>query len=257
MKKYVVFLLSLFFLENPQILFADYSTITNKDEIVLINDDQEVAMGKKLSRSAEKQFKVVEDQKLQERVDKIGQKLAATSERKYLVFHFAVLKGDDVNAFSLPGGYVYIFEGLVKKVKSDDELAAVIGHEIGHISARHNVKRLQGALGSSLLLVLSSLSTGNGNAQAESGRAINELMMEYSRDDEVTADKLSVKYLKNSGYNPEAVVSFLTTLKEIMEKAPIKPYRYYKTHPYLSQRIAIVKEEIHGKMDFIDYINKP
>ena len=237
MKKYILVLIGLIFLGNAQILPADYSTITNKDEMVLINEDQEVAMGKRLSRSVEKQFKLVEDEKLQKRVDKIGQKLAAISERKYLVFHFAVLKGDDVNAFSLPGGYVYIFEGLIKKIKSDDELAAVIGHEIGHISGRHNIKRLQGALGSSLLLVLSGLSSGNGNTQAESGRAINELVMESSREAEITADILSVK--------------------EIMDKAPIKPYAYYKTHPYLSQRIAIVKEEIHGKMDFIDYINKP
>lgn len=237
--------------------FGDYSTISNKDEVVLLSDDQEIAIGKRLSRSAEKQYKLVEDEKLQDRVNKIGQKIAAVSERKYLVYYFKVLKGEDVNAFSLPGGYVYLFEGLIKKVKTDDEIAAVIAHEVGHISCRHNIKRLQGSLGSNLLMVLSALSPTDNSTRANSSQAITELMLEYSREDEIQADRLSVKYLKSSGYNPEAIVTFLTTLKEIMEKAPIRPYRPYKTHPYLSQRIAIVRQAIRGKMDFTDYINMP
>lgn len=257
MKKYFLLLLLALIFNPAKDLFAEYSTITNKDELVLISDDQEVSLGKKLSNSVEKRYKAVENQKLQDRVDRIGQKVASSCERKYLTFHFKVLEGEDVNAFSLPGGYVYIFNGLIKKTKSDDQLAAVIAHEVGHISARHNIKRLQGSLGANLLLILSSLTPSDSSSRADSAQAISELMLEYSREDEMTADRLSVRYLKASQYKPEAIVEFLTTLKDIMEKAPLKPYRPYKTHPYLSQRIAVVREEIQGKMNFIDYINKP
>ena len=257
MKKYILFLFISAVIVLSKAAFCEYNANSDKDEIILINDDQEVSIGKKLSKDVEKAYELVEDEGVQERVDDIGQKVAKVCQRRYISFHFKVLKGDDVNAFSLPGGYVYIFEGILKNVKSDDELASVIAHEVGHIASRHNIKRLQGSLGANVLLILASLSPADSGVKGDSAQAITELMLEYSRENEMEADRLSVKYLKAAGYNPEGAATFLKTMKNIMAKAPLKPYRPYRTHPYLSERMAIIKEEIHGKMDFIDYINRP
>ncbi|MCK5084001.1 MAG: M48 family metalloprotease, partial [Candidatus Omnitrophica bacterium] len=158
-----------------------------------------------------------------------------------------------INAVSLPGGYVYVFRGLIEKVDNDDELAGVIAHEVGHITARHGVKRMQNAY-AALILQVASTQT---NARVAGGVnfALNSLFLEHSKQDEFEADRLGVKYLKKAGYNPKAMVAFLEKLKIEKEKAPRNRYSYWRTHPYLSQRISVVNQEITGKLEFRDYLN--
>jgi predicted Zn-dependent protease len=162
-----------------------------------------------------------------------------------------------INAFSLPGGYVYVFKDLYDRFSSDDELAAVIAHEVGHIVARHSVKRMQSAFGANVLMVLASQTQTNRETMGRTYEAINSLMLSYSRDDELFADKLSVKYAKKAGYNPEGAVKVLEKLWDIQKKEPERRYMDDRTHPYLSIRLSNIKNEIYGKMDFNDYINLP
>lgn len=241
---------------------VEIDTSTGEEEVVFMSTDGEVNLGDSLSISVEKRFKLVKDEEVQKKVNDIGQKIAYICDRKDVVYHFRVIedRGQErptINAFSLPGGYVYIFKDLYDQFGSDEELAAVIAHEVGHIVARHGVKRMQSAFGYNLLLILASQARTNGGNMGRAFEAVNSLMMSYSRDDEIFADKLSVKYTKNAGYNPEGAVKVLEKLWDIQKKEPQHPYMEERSHPYLSVRLAKVKQEINGKMDFNDYINIP
>ncbi len=236
----------------------EYNTATGKQDIMFVGTDKEVSIGKSIAQSIEKskEIKLDPDPLMTERVNKVGQKIASVSDRKEVRYIFRVVDKDDVNAFALPGGYVFIFKGLVDKVSSDDELAAVIAHEMAHVVARHSIKRLQGSMCYDIMRLLMAVS---GAGMGDAGRidaAFGQLIMSYSREDEALADKLAVKYLKEAGYDPWAVVSLLKKLQESDKTAPIRPYTSYRSHPHVADRIRMVKQELKGEVDFNDYMNK-
>ncbi|MDD5585075.1 MAG: M48 family metallopeptidase [Candidatus Omnitrophica bacterium] len=244
----------------------EFETSTGEEDIVLMSTDGEVNMGDSLSKSVEKQYQVVKDEALQKRVNDIGQKIASVCDRKDLIYHFKAIDVKDrdknldepvINAFALPGGYVYVFKDLCDKVKNDDELAGVIAHEVSHIVARHSAKRMQSAIGANILMILATQTQTDNQSLGRAYTAMNSLMQAYSREDETFADKLAVKYTRKAGYNPTGVVTFLQQLWEIQKKEPLRPYISERSHPYLSIRISSAKQEISGKMDFNDYINIP
>jgi predicted Zn-dependent protease len=242
----------------PGCVTQEYNTATGKEDIIFVDTQKEVNMGRSIAESIEKskEIKLDPDPLMTERVSKVGQKIAAVSDRQEVAYLFRVIDKDDMNAFALPGGYVFVFKGLVDKVSSDDELAAVIAHEIAHIVARHSIKRLQGGIGYNILQVLMAV-TGAGRSDA--GRidaAFGQLIMSYSREDEALADKMAVKYLKEAGYDPWATVSLLKKLQEADKAAPLRPYTSYRSHPYVADRIRMVKQELAGEVDFSDYMNK-
>ena len=187
----------------------EYNTATGKEDIIFIDTQKEVNMGKSIAESIEKskEIKLDPDPLMTERVNEVGQRIASISGRKEVKYTFRVIDKDDVNAFALPGGYVFIFKGLVDKVSKDDELAAVIAHEIAHVVARHSIKRLQGGVGYNILQILMAVTGGGRSDAGRIDAAFGQLMMSYSREDEALADKLAVKYLKEAGYDPWAVVS--------------------------------------------------
>lgn len=234
---------------------TEYNIVTGEQETYIYSTDREVAMGKAISKEVEKEYKFVEDPLVQKRVEDIGKKVAAVCDRKDIDYHFFVLNEDEVNAVSLPGGYVYIFKGLIDKVASDDELAGVIGHEIGHIVARHSIKRLQAMQGYSILRILVAQAPAGGDVGAAADAAVTELLLGYSREDELLADRLGTRYCKLSGYDPHAMIKFLETLQEVNRHKPLRPRTYYKTHPYVPDRVRVVKQELGEGIDFDDYIN--
>ena len=236
----------------------EYNTATGKEDIIFVDTQKEVNIGKSIAESIEKskEIKLDPDPLMTERVNNVGQKIAAVSDRKEVKYSFRVIDKDDVNAFALPGGYVFVFKGLVDKVSSDDELAGVIAHEIAHVVARHSVKRLQGSVGYDILMILMAVS---GAGRQDAGRidsAFAQLIMSYSREDEALADKIAIKYLKEAGYDPWAIVSLLKKLQQADKDAPIRSYTSYRSHPYVADRIRMVKKELAGEVDFDDYMNK-
>ncbi len=235
--------------------FAEYNTVTGKEDTLIISTEKEVEMGDAIAKQVEKAYKLAPDKHMQERVMLIGNRLAAVCDRKELIYHFKVLDADDINAVALPGGWVYVFRGTLEKVKNDDELAGVIGHEIGHIAARHSVKRYQSGMLASIAMVLVA-ATQSGRTTAGADLAVNSLMMAYSREDELEGDRRSVIYSKAAGYDPNAIVSFMEMMKDA-KKNDIRPYSYFRSHPYLGERIGIIKREISGSLDFNGWINKP
>ena len=259
MKKGRFYFLNILLVPILSLLFSgcatEYNLATEQEEVILISNDREVKMGKSISRAVEDRFKLVEDDKIKERINKIGERIANVSDRRDIIYHFKVLNEKEVNAMALPGGYIYVNKGLIDKADSDDELACVIAHEIGHVAAKHSVKKLQGALGINILRIL-MINSGDSQTRENADIALAELFLAYSREDELLADKLGVKYAKLAGYDPNAMVSFLNKLKAIEKKEPLRQLNYARTHPYLSDRLATVRMEISGNMGYEDYLNK-
>jgi len=236
---------------------TEYNIVTGQEESYYYSTDREVTIGKSIVREVEKEYKLDEDPLIQKRVEDIGKKIVAVCDRKDIDYTFKVLDDDEINAVSLPGGFVYINKGLIDKVANDDELACVIAHEVGHIVARHSIKKLQAIQGYSILRLLIAVApaTSGSGAGGAADIAFTELLLGYGRDDELLADQLASRYAKRAGYNPKAMIDFLERLQEINRRKPLRPKTYFKTHPYVPDRIRTVKQELGQKMDFEDYIN--
>lgn len=242
---------------------ADYNPATGEDELLLIGETQEVQIGRSLAKGVEEKFCLVSDAGMQNRVAVIGEKIANVCDRPELTYSFTVIEGEDMeeeeryNAFALPGGYVYIFKDMVKYLESDDELAAILAHEVGHIVARHSIKKLQSSIGMAGLNLLGAIAKSDRRTQQNTSIAVAQLMMAYNRQAEFEADKLSIRYLKKAGFNPKAAVSLVDRMLEKNLKGQIHQYRYFRSHPYTSERKAMLNKEIGGGFAFDDYINAP
>jgi len=234
---------------------TEYNIVTKQEESYYYSTDSEVQLGRAIAKEVAKEYKPAEDPLLQHRVETIGEKIASVSDRKDIDYYFMALQEDEVNAFALPGGYVYVNTGLVEKTANDDELACVLAHEVGHIVARHSIKKLQAVQGYSLLRILVAAAPEGGAVGGAADAAFTEIILGYSRDDEMLADELGARYAALAGYDPAAMITFLGRLQDISRRKPLGPMNYYKSHPYVPDRIRAVKQEMGEKIDFDDYIN--
>ncbi len=234
---------------------TEYNLATKQEEKYYYSTDQEVQMGRSINRSVEKELKFSADPLQQKLVEDIGKKIAAVSDRKEIDYHFRVLDDDEVNAVSLPGGYVYVNSGLLDKVANDDELACILAHEVGHIVARHSIKQLQALQGYSILRLLVAVAPGTAEVSNAADAAFTQFLLGYSRQDELLADQLGARYAKLAGYDPHGMVTFLIKLQDINRRMPSRERSYYKTHPYVPDRIRVVKKELGEQIKFDDYIN--
>jgi len=246
------YLLSTVFLSGCS---TEYNIVTGKEETFYYSTDKEVQIGKSMAKQVEDKYKLADDPLVQDRLERIGKKIVSVCDRKDIDYHFKVLDDNEVNAVSLPGGFVYVNKGLIDKVSSDDELAGVVAHEVGHIVARHSIKKLQAMMGYSLVRILTTQIPGSQEIGATADVAFTELMLGYSREDELLADQLGARYSKLAGYNPHGMLTFLKKLQEINRRKPLQEINYFKTHPYVPDRIRTVKEELGEKTNFSDYIN--
>jgi predicted Zn-dependent protease len=236
----------------PAILLAGCATnpVTGKQDFVTVSEDQEIAQGKQYHQSVIAQYGVYDNPDLQAYVNEIGQNLAAKSHRGHLDFHFTVLDTPDINAFALPGGYIYITRGIMAYLDSEAELAGVLGHEIGHVTARHSVRQQSGELATGLLNVLISAATGSDTLSQLSSQLSTGLIRGYGRKHELEADRLGAQYLHKSGYNPEIMLEVISVLKdqELYEIARAKEenrpaniyHGVYSTHPENDDRLQTV-----------------
>ena len=234
---------------------TEYNLVTKQEEKYYYSTDKEVQMGQSVNRQIQKEYKFTGDPLQLKRVEDIGKKIAAVSDRKEIDYYFQVLDDDEINAVSLPGGYVYVNSGLIDKVSSDDELACILAHEVGHIVARHSIKKLQAMQGYSILRVLVAVAPGTGEVGNAADIAFTQFLLGYSREDELLADQLGARYAKLAGYDPHGMISFLEKLQDINRRMPLTEKNYFRTHPYVSDRIRVVKQELNEEIDFSDYIN--
>ena len=234
---------------------TSYNVATGERETVFYSTDKEVRLGRKLARRLERKYKLLDDEQEQKRIDKIGQKIAIVSDRQDLQYYFAIIKDEEINALALPGGYIFISSGLINATDSDDEIAAVLAHEVGHIAAYHSIKKMQGHFLYTFLKALTLTQKADQGFHRGGDFAYLSLMMQYSREFEKQADRLSVKYTKKAGFKPEAALTMMDKLEQIDKKKPLRVYTYFKTHPPIAVRKAVIREAITGKLDYEGYLN--
>jgi predicted Zn-dependent protease len=179
---------------------------TGRQQLNLYSEEQEVALGRRYHEDVTRQIGLYDDPELASYVDRLGKRLAARSERPQLPWHFGVVDDAAVNAFALPGGFIYVTRGLLGHVGSEAELASVLGHEIGHVTARHQVNQMSKQqltqVGLTLGMILSPEARRYGDLANLAGGL---LFLKFGRDDERQADDLGLRYLQAGGYPPAAM----------------------------------------------------
>ena len=188
--------------------------VSGRSEVALMSKADEVKIGQQMHVQILQQMGQYDDPALQDYVQQLGSKLAAQSHRPELDWRFTVVDTDDVNAFALPGGYIYISRGILPYLSSEAELAAVLGHEIGHVTARHAVRQQSKAAGVGILSTAAAIFTGQqaiGDLSSVAGQAV---LSGYGREMELEADRLGAEYLARTGYDPAAIIHVVAALKE-------------------------------------------
>lgn len=193
------------------------SNPTGGANFVLMSENRELEVGREEHDKLMATAPIYHDEKLQAYVDSIGQKLAGLSDRPELDYTFTIIDSPDINAFALPGGFVYINRGLITFLTSEDQLAAVLGHEIGHITGRHAVRQQTAARTSRILgtavSVASIFATGTNVLGDTAGLFGGALISGYGREMELEADGLGAEYLHRAGYDPAAILDVIGVLK--------------------------------------------
>lgn len=220
---------------------------TGKRELSLVGEGQEVAMGREARDGVVASLGLVDDARLQEYVAAVGQELAAVSERPELPWSFQVVDDPSVNAFALPGGYIFVTRGILARFASEAELAGVLGHEIGHVTARHSVRQMSRQQ-------LQQLGLGLGMVLSEDLRAYGDLLatgvgllnLRYSRADETQADELGLRYITRDGYDPQALVGVFQMLATVSGDAGGRAPEWQLTHPYPERREEHIREALGG-----------
>jgi predicted Zn-dependent protease len=228
--------------------WGTYNPATGRNELIFISTPEEVSMGSEVHTKLLEEYRLSSETQKAERVRRIGRQVALVSDRRDYEYQFYLINKDELNAFTTPGGNIYVFSGLMDKLTSDDQIASVIAHEIGHCAARRTIKKYQAALGYNLVGGLVLGQVGGETAQQITSMSSNALMSlafsAYGRRDEYEADRLGVKYLRLAGYDPHASVTTLEILlKESNDPGGLEILR---SHPYLTDRIEAVKKEIQS-----------
>ena len=215
-------------------------------ESFLLPTDKEIALGSKLVPESITRFEgLYPDEEVQSYVREIGNKIARHAERK-LPYEFFVVNSGILNAFALPGGKIFITRGLLLELDNESELVGVLGHELGHVNARHHVKYLEKMLGISLLLQIGALLIGENDLKerallqlASIGATL--LALKFSRDQEREADLYGIKYAVATGYDPRGLIKVFEKFKKIEKN---RPPEWLSTHPLPETRIKEVKRVI-------------
>lgn len=215
----------------------------NKFQPNVIPLSQELDLGRKLSREIDKEVRLMKLRVLNDYIDSLGQTLSKNSDLGKIPYYFKVIDNKQINAFALPGGHIYVYRGLIEAVESEAELAGVLAHEIGHVAARHGTEQFTRQLGFS---ILASVILGSNPSQLEiiAARLFGTAgLLAYSRSSESEADRLGVRYLYRTGYNPEGMGEFFERLQAMQKDQPNLLERFFATHPSLPNRLQTVKTE--------------
>jgi predicted Zn-dependent protease len=226
---------------------GNFLTSTEHDP-VLIGQKSEIGIGRNTDRQLRSQYRVSTDENLNQRINAIGQKLAVHSSRKNLKYTFTVLDAELVNAFAAPGGYIYITTGILSRMKNEDEIAGVLGHEIGHVVHRHSLKAIQRRLIAQIGLQLVAAKFGDsGNLTSAllfkaSELSASLLLLKNSRVNELQADSEGVKIMHAAGYNPQGMIDLQEMLLGLSKGK--NPPAIISTHPPSRERINEIKKTI-------------
>lgn len=232
--------------------------VSNKRQTRLISEASEREIGAKTREGLVQQYGEVDDPPLQAYVAKVGRRLAAVSDRPRLDYVFTVLDSGMVNAFAAPGGYIFVTRGLLERMESEAELAAVLGHEIGHVCAWHSVAMIQKQMGAGILTVLGTIAAGVA-AGPEASIALMQTaglfgdlyLLGYSRENELEADRVGLRYNLSAGYDARAALTFFKRLEELEAQSGMEAWEpYLMSHPPTTSRVALSEEYLSRMASF-------
>jgi predicted Zn-dependent protease len=220
---------------------------TGTKEFSLMSESQEIALGQQMDVQVRQEMGLYNDPELQRYVEHVGLRLARASERPNLPWHFAIVDEPAVNAFALPGGYIYLTRGMLPFLDNEAQLAGVLGHEIGHVTARHSAQQYTKATSASVGLTLLSIFVPESRpfgGLAESGLGL--LFLKHGRDDERQADSLGVQYAARTGWDPKGVAEMLHTLARLDEASGSNKGvpNWLSTHPAPADRVQEVQSTV-------------
>jgi len=211
--------------------------------------EKEIALGKEMAQEVEREAKIVDDPIVSEYVNRLAQNLARNSDAKVPITA-KVIDSDEVNAFALPGGFLFVNTGLIRRAGNEAELAGVLAHEIGHIAARHGTKQAtRGEIANIATIPLIFLGGWAGyGIQEAASMAIPMGFLKFSRAMEAQADHLGIEYMYKAGYDPTAFVDFFERIETMEKRKPGTIAKIFSTHPPTAARIRLAQEEIQDDL---------
>jgi len=226
-----------------------------------VSEDQEVTLGRQNAEEINAQLPIVTDPAVSSYIQNLGESIAKTTSRADLDWHFYVVNIKQVNAFALPGGFVYVNRGLIESATQLDELTGTLGHEIGHVVERHSVKQMEKAqkanVGVAVVCTLTNVcNSGLGQAAVQVGGSA--IFARYSRLDELQADSEAVVNVTRAGYNPQGIPDLFQVLLKEREYRPTQVEGWFASHPLEETRITRAKQliatlhSVQGKQLLVD-----
>lgn len=213
-----------------------------------ISKQQEVQMGQEYAQQINAQLPIVQDPELNRYINVLGDSIARLTGRGDLDWHFFIVDAKDVNAFAVPGGFIYINRGLIERTDRMDEVAGVLGHEIGHVVRRHTVKQMEKAQGANIGVTLACVLTSVCNSQV-AGAAINlaggAVFARFSRQDELEADNEGLNNVVRAGISPVGMVTMFQKLIAERKSRPGSVEAWFRTHPLEEDRVAAIQARIN------------
>ena len=249
-KRLIIFLLGLLLVSSINFSGCATNPVTGKQDFVLMSEAQEINLGKQAHQQIMKQYRPYNDPALQSYVEGLVDEIGKKSHRSNLVYHVTVLDSPQINAFALPGGYLYITRGIMVYMNSEAELAGVLGHEIGHITARHGVRQQSAGTVAGILGAGIGILTGSSEAANAANIGGTALIRGYGRSHELEAERLGAEYLANVGYDPQEMLKVVEILKDqedfdkqLAKEEGREPRAYhgtFSTHPANDKRLQEV-----------------
>jgi predicted Zn-dependent protease len=212
-----------------------------------ISTQQEVEMGAGYSAQINKELRIVQDAELNRYINVLGDSIARIADTRGLDWQFFIVDSKDVNAFAVPGGFIYVNRGLIERSTNMAQVAGVLGHEVGHVTKRHSVKQMQKAQGANIgimgVCVFTSI-CNNETGQAVIGLGANAAFASFSRTDEDEADREGVKYMVRAKVDPNGIPEMFEILLSERKGSPDALESWFRTHPLEESRIAAARERI-------------
>ena len=234
----------------PLIFFLSMTLISCAaiNRLNLLSTEDEAELGQQAAHEIERSVRIYRDRVVNAYIDSLGQALVQASRLSKFRYHFKVVDAPEINAFALPGGFIYVNLGLIKAAETESELVGVIGHEIGHVEEHHGARKITKMYG---LAVVTDFILGEGESTMKR-KVLAQLVgfgggltvLKYGRQAERESDKFAVQCLMNAGVHPDGIARFFETLLKLQKRQPKGVQAWFSTHPPTQSRIDIVRAEI-------------
>ena len=215
-----------------------------------VTTQQEVALGADYSRQINRQLPLVNDGATNQYINRLGRQIASRADQRGIPYTFYVVNSDLVNAFAIPGGYIYVNRGVIERADNVSELAGVLAHEIGHVVERHGIEQMQRANNANTMLsvLYGVLLRRNPSGVEQAGIQVggSAVFAGYSRDAEREADLVAINYLMRSGISPNGLPSFFEELMAERQRNPSRVEQWFSTHPLTQERITNTRAAIQA-----------